>query len=91
MDGDQGRDIIIEEVPYELYNTVAAQIEDELDDRHLDDTQYEDEFELQYVEWILAVMWTPTLYQVHYVSALLSGNDHACTIHELLMTLSMSM
>lgn len=50
MDGDQGRDIIIEEVPYELYNTVAAQIEDELDDRHLDDTQYEDEFELQYVE-----------------------------------------
>lgn len=44
------RDNNNDEVASDLYNTVAAQIEDALDVRHLDDTQYEDEFELAYVE-----------------------------------------
>ena len=42
------------EVPSKVYNTVAAQIEDAFDDWHLDDIQYEDEFEIAYVEWFLA-------------------------------------
>ena len=39
-----------EEIPVDQYNTVAAMIEDALDERHLDDTQYEDEVEIAYVE-----------------------------------------
>ena len=38
------------EVPIEQYVNVAAEEEDPLDERHLDDTQFEDEVELQYVE-----------------------------------------
>lgn len=38
------------EVPIEVYNNLAAQVEDAYDDRHLDDTQYEDEVEILYVE-----------------------------------------
>ena len=47
---DLRRDVQDEEVPIDQYNTVAAQMEDASDERHLDDTQFEDEFEIVYVE-----------------------------------------
>ena len=41
-DDEHGHDEVVEVVPYNQYNMVAAQIEGALDDRHLDDTHYEE-------------------------------------------------
>ena len=48
--GNQQHDLDAEEVPLERFNARIQEEEDVDDQGHLEDTQFEDEFEIQYVE-----------------------------------------